>query len=57
VANRASGTVTYLNPASNRVVATIKVGGHPSAVAAATDGVWVTDADSGTVSRIDRYLR
>lgn len=54
VANRIAGTVTRINPRTNRIVARIKVGLNPSNPAIAADGtVFVPNNGSGTVSRID----
>jgi len=42
VTNNLAGTVTRIDPKSNRVLATIKVGGNPAWVAVTADRVWVT---------------
>jgi DNA-binding SARP family transcriptional activator/streptogramin lyase len=64
VRDDASGSVAIappalvaVDPATNRVVASIRVGSRPSSVAAGADGVWVGDARDGTVTRIDRANR
>ena len=51
----ANGTVSRIDPASNRVVATIRMprpGHHPEAIAAGAGMVWVA-ASAGSVWRID----
>src|SRR5262249_50588450 len=42
-----------IDPATNRIVADVPVGGQPPAIAAGRGGVWVATADDGTVQRID----
>ena len=42
-----------IDPATNRLAATIKVGSRPSSVAVGEGAVWVTSKDDQTVSRID----
>jgi YVTN family beta-propeller protein len=37
-----AGTVTRLDPATGNVVATIRIGGHPSGIAVGANRVWVT---------------
>jgi YVTN family beta-propeller protein len=49
--------VGAIDPASNRVVATIPVGAHPAAVAADGATLWVANALDGSVSRIDLRRR
>ena len=44
VANSGDGTVSRIDPVSGRVIATIDVGGSPTGLAVADDGVWVTVA-------------
>ena len=41
VANTAAGTVSRIDPVSNEVVGTIKVGNAPSGIAFGGDFVWV----------------
>src|SRR4029079_9440715 len=53
-ANAGDGTVTRVD--FSRSVATIEVGGEPSAIAADDDGVWVGDGE-GNVTRIDPDTR
>jgi DNA-binding SARP family transcriptional activator/streptogramin lyase len=49
--------LVVIDPASNRVVASIKVGSRPTTVAAGAGGVWVGDARDGTVTRVDPKTR
>ena len=42
VANTLDGTVSRIDPATRRVVATIRVGGLPRGVAVGDEAVWVT---------------
>jgi YVTN family beta-propeller protein len=42
VANSGDGTVSRIDPASNRVIATVHVGGHPTRLTADAGAVWVT---------------
>jgi YVTN family beta-propeller protein len=42
VANTASGTVSRIDPVTNEVVATIKVGNAPSGITFGDDAVWVS---------------
>jgi DNA-binding beta-propeller fold protein YncE len=54
VANAANGTVSRIDPASQKVTgAAIKVGPVPAALAVGAGAVWVANSDDGTVSRID----
>lgn len=55
VANVGSNTVSVIDPATNRVVATVPVGVSPQGVAVSpvTNRVYVTNFNSGTVSVID----
>lgn len=54
VSNANSGTVSRIDPATRKVVATIPVGGNPENPAVARDGtVFVPNFLDGTVSRID----
>ena len=55
VANSQDAAVWRIDPATNRVVATVMVGEGPSGVAVAPGGasVWVSSALSGTLSKID----
>jgi YVTN family beta-propeller protein len=42
VASYDAGTVTRLDPVTGNVVATIRIGGHPSGIAVGANRVWVT---------------
>jgi YVTN family beta-propeller protein len=42
VCNYVAGTVSRIDPKTNKVVATIKVGKSPASVAATKDRIWVT---------------
>jgi hypothetical protein len=42
-----------IDPITNRVVASIRTGSRPVAIAAGEGGIWVGDATDGTVTRID----
>jgi YVTN family beta-propeller protein len=53
VTNTDDGTVSRVDPARNRVAATIRVEAHPWGVAVGAGGVWVTNFNDDTVSRID----
>jgi hypothetical protein len=48
-----AGSLVRVDPATNEVAATIRVGKNPSAVSVGESGVWVASRDDGTVSRID----
>jgi YVTN family beta-propeller protein len=50
---RSYGAVARLDPASHRVTARVSVGNSPTAIATGADGVWVTDDEDNTVTRID----
>ena len=49
--------LVVIDPTSNRVVASIKVGARPTTVAAGAGGVWVGDTRDGTVTRVDPKTR
>ena len=53
MASRLAGTVSRIDPATDRVTEAVPVGREPRAVAADEDGVWVGNAGDGTVTRID----
>jgi YVTN family beta-propeller protein len=54
VSNALDGTVSRVDPATRKVVATIPVGQNPANAAVAGDGtVFVPNVFDGTVSRID----
>ena len=46
VANSGGGTVSRIDPATNRVIATIKVGGRPTHLTAQSGALWVTTPHS-----------
>lgn len=47
------GTVFRIDATTNEVVATIRVGGHPTGIAVGEGAVWITDAKANSVHRID----
>jgi streptogramin lyase len=47
------GTVLRVDPGTNRVVASLRVGKSPSAMAVEGDRLWVVDASAGSVSIVD----
>jgi DNA-binding SARP family transcriptional activator/streptogramin lyase len=49
--------VAVVDPASNRIVASIPTGSKPAAIVAGQGAVWVGDAADGTVTRIDTATR
>jgi len=53
----AANSVAAIDPAGNRVVADVPVGGTPAAIAAGEGALWVLNADDQTVSRIDPATR
>ena len=42
-----------IDPKTNELVATIRLGTSPTAIAVGENAVWLVDSDGGTVSRID----
>jgi YVTN family beta-propeller protein len=42
VANSFDGTVSRIDPSTNRVVRTVKVGPDPADLVASSAGIWVT---------------
>ena len=46
-------TLAAIDPTTNSVVASIKVGARPTAVAAGPAGAWVGDTRDGTITRVD----
>ncbi len=48
-----ANSVARIDPSTNRVVDTIRVGTGPTLVVAAPEAVWVTNFDDKTLSRID----
>jgi YVTN family beta-propeller protein len=53
VANSLDLTVSKIDPATNRVTATIPVGDGPGAIVAAQNAIWVSDQFNATLERID----
>jgi YVTN family beta-propeller protein len=53
VANELDGTVSEINPAAGRQVASIRVGIGPDAITFGYGSVWVANVTSDTLSRID----
>jgi len=53
VANYGSSTVSRIDPRTNRVVGTVRVGPAPCGLAAGAGSIWVDGYGSGTVERID----
>jgi YVTN family beta-propeller protein len=51
VANRGDGTISRVDPATNRVIATIGVGANPTRLTADSGAVWVATAEG--IQRID----
>jgi DNA-binding SARP family transcriptional activator/streptogramin lyase len=49
--------VVALDPATNRIVASIPTGSKPASIVAGQGAVWVGDAADGTVTRIDPATR
>jgi YVTN family beta-propeller protein len=49
------GSVSRIDPATNAVVATIRVGHEPSGIAVGGGAVWVVNGTDATVSRIDPH--
>jgi YVTN family beta-propeller protein len=49
----ATASLRQIDPATNRVAATIEIGSDPSGIAVGAGAVWVTDMDDNTLSRID----
>jgi len=50
---RAYGAVARVDATTHRVTARVSVGNNPSAIATGAGGVWVTDPEDNTVTRID----
>jgi DNA-binding SARP family transcriptional activator len=53
----APNSIAVIDPNAGRVVGDVPVGARPVAVAAGAGGIWVANADDGTVSRIDPKSR
>ena len=51
--NYPDGSVTRIDPAKNRVLGSIQIGGAPGGIAAAGGSVWVTTTDGDSIVRID----
>lgn len=52
-ANKDDGTVSRIDPRTNRVVATIKIGGQPWGLAFGAGSIWVGNYAEGRVTRIE----
>ena len=52
-----ANSVAMIDPKSGKLVADVPVGSRPVAVATGEKGVWVANADDGTVSKIDPKSR
>jgi YVTN family beta-propeller protein len=50
-------SVGVIDPASNKLVADIRVGVNPEGVALDRDSAWVANSSDGTVTQIDRRVR
>ena len=50
---RSYGAVARVDATSHEVTARISVGNDPSAIATGAGGVWITDAEDNTVTRLD----
>jgi YVTN family beta-propeller protein len=50
-------SVAVIDPKTNHVSAIVQVGARPVAVATGQNGVWVANADDGTVTRLDPKTR
>lgn len=48
-----SGSVVHIDASSNRVIATLHVGGQPSGLAVTDDSVWIARSYDNTVARVD----
>ena len=57
VTNRSDGTVSRIDPNTDKQTNVVPVGREPRAVAADQRGVWVANAGDGTVMRIDPSSR
>jgi peptide/nickel transport system substrate-binding protein len=51
--NSLDGTISRINPQTNKVTAVQQVGSGPDAIAAGAGGVWVANEFGGTVVRVD----
>jgi branched-chain amino acid transport system substrate-binding protein len=52
-----SGSVSAIDPATNRITAAVGLPGAASSVAVGGGAVWVLNGDDGTIARIDPKLR
>ncbi|MGH2714081.1 MAG: ABC transporter substrate-binding protein [Thermoleophilaceae bacterium] len=57
VSNRDDGTVSRIDPGTDSVTDTVRVGGSPEAIAAGEGSIWVADTAGGTVVRINPRAR
>ena len=53
VANHDDGTVSRIDPRTNRVAATIRVGGQPWGLAYGAGSLWVGNDEESSVARVD----
>ena len=53
VSHSTDNTVSRIDPQTNGVIATIKVGSHPDGIALSPSAVWVANSGDPSVSRID----
>jgi streptogramin lyase len=53
VSNFVEGSVSRIDPAAGRVIATIDVASGPQLMLAGSEGVWVSNTDGPAVQRID----
>ena len=53
VTNYASGTLQRIDPATNRVTATLKVGAQPCGLAVGAGAVWINGYGTNSVERVD----
>jgi virginiamycin B lyase len=52
-ANSDAGTVSRIDPAANKVTATVRVGRGPRQLAVAPGYLWVSNLNGGSLQRID----
>ena len=53
LASLAGNSLAAVDPATNRVIAEVPLGGTPSSVSATAHAVWVLNADDQTITRVD----
>jgi streptogramin lyase/predicted Ser/Thr protein kinase len=53
IAESGPGSVTRIDPATNRVASEIEIGANLGGIAAGEGSVWVTDYDAAVIARID----